>query len=161
MATPRQIRRLALQTLYQLDLRGSVDDDLIRAGLDDAEGFTPRDRRKAFDLASAAYSARKDSDEYFRALAPTWPAHRQPAIDRAILRLAHHEITSLKTHPVVVVNEAVELAREFSTEKSPAFVNGLLDHLVKAYAARFEQARPAAADSPAADSAAEDDTTTA
>jgi N utilization substance protein B len=63
-------------------------------------------------------------------LAPGWPAHRQPAVDRAILRLAHYELKLGKVHPKIIVNEAIELAKEFSTDKSPAFVNGLLDKVL-------------------------------
>ena len=57
-------------------------------------------------------------------------------MDRAILRLAHYEMTSGRTNPKVVVNEAVELAKEFSTERSPAFVNGVLDKVLKRMAAK-------------------------
>ena len=64
-------------------------------------------------------------------LAPGWPAHRQGAVDRSLLRLAHHEMSATLTHPKIVVNEAVELAKEFGSERSPAFVNGLLDRVLK------------------------------
>ena len=62
---------------------------------------------------------------------PTWPAPRQPAVDRAILRLAYHEMTTVGVSPKVVVNEAIELAKRYSTERSPAFVNGVLDKVLK------------------------------
>jgi len=65
------------------------------------------------------------------ALSPDWPTHRQPVVDRNILRLAYFEIVSGAAPPKVAINEAVELAREFSTEKSPAFVNGVLDKIMK------------------------------
>ena len=57
--------------------------------------------------------------------------HRQPAVDRALLRLAYYEMTSGTTPPKAAVSEAVKLAKEFSTEKSPAFVNAILDKLLK------------------------------
>lgn len=131
MATPREIRRLAFQVLYQLDLRGSGDLQSVQESLEGAEGFTPADRRKGFELGRAAYEARAAADAEMVRLAPAWPAHRQAAVDRAILRLAHFEMTSGKTHPKIAVNEAVELAKEFSTDRSPAFVNGLLDKILK------------------------------
>ncbi len=65
------------------------------------------------------------------ALAPEWPTYRQPVVDRNILRLAYFEIESGQTPPKVAINEAVELAREFSTQKSPAFVNGVLDKIMR------------------------------
>lgn len=131
MATPREVRRLAFQALYQLDARGETDAGVIRESMDDAEGFTPKERDAAFDLARRAYLDRKLADAAMQELAPAWPAHRQASVDRAILRLAHHEMTVGRVHPKVVVNEAIELAKEFSTDRSPAFINGLLDKILK------------------------------
>jgi len=141
-ATPRDIRRLAFQTLFQLDARGEKDASAIEASLEDADGFEARDRRKAFDLAMKAFAARNDADKTMRELAPTWPAHRQPAADRAILRLAHYEMNALRVHPVIIVNEAVELAKHFSTDKSPGFVNALLDKILKQALPKWEAAHP-------------------
>lgn len=132
MASPREIRRLAFQTLYQLDARGPGDVTRIRDTLDEAPGFTSSDRDKAFALARAAYEERADADAAMEALAPAWPASRQAAVDRAILRLAYYEMTSGRVPPKVAVNEAVELAKAFSTQKSPPFINGLLDKVLKA-----------------------------
>ncbi|MEM9066164.1 MAG: transcription antitermination factor NusB [Planctomycetota bacterium] len=135
MATTRDIRRLAFQTLYQLDARGaepgSEDAADVLASLEGAEEFSGGDRRKAFALAEAAYDSRHAADAEFEGLAPTWPASRQAAVDRAVLRLAHHEIVSGTTPPKAAVNEAVELAKKFGSEKSPSFVNALLDKVLK------------------------------
>lgn len=135
MATPRDIRRLAFQTLYQLDARGGADAESILEHIahDDEElgAFTAGERKKAFLLASGAYEKRGEADAFMHTLAPTWPAHRQAAVDRAILRLAYYEMTHAGVSPKIAVNEAVELAKMFSTEKSPAFVNGLLDKALK------------------------------
>ena len=159
MATPRGIRRLAFQALYQIDARsggGSAagagvkdaaavtleDPQAVLAGLLDdpddpvstAARYTPGEIKKAFLMASAAFANRAAADAFMTEAAPTWPAHRQAAVDRSILRLAHWEMTSPDAggvHPKIVVNEAVELAKTFSTEKSPSFINGLLDKLLK------------------------------
>lgn len=56
-----------------------------------------------------------------------WRFERLAAIDRAILRLAMHELRAAETPPKVVLNEAVELAKKFSSEESGPFVNGVLD----------------------------------
>jgi transcription antitermination protein NusB len=130
MARPREIRRLAFQMLFQLDARGGEAGSMEPSG-QEAEGLTPADFRKAGELAQGAYEARERADREMETLAPGWPAHRQAAVDRSILRLAHFEMTSGRTAPKIVVNEAVELAKEFGTEKSPAFVNGLLDKVLK------------------------------
>lgn len=136
MATPRDIRRLAFQALYQLDALGEQEHETIRAGLsaqveDDPAGFVPRECERAFDLALASYRARRESDALVIELAPTWPPQRQPAVDRAIVRLAVYEMMTEPAKCKVAVNEAVELAKRFSTERSPAFVNGVLDKVLK------------------------------
>lgn len=138
MAMPRDIRRLAFQVLYQLDARNGQDPEAVLATTmtpeedsGDGTAFTEGERRKAFELGSAAYANRDNADAFMVESAPGWPAHRQAAVDRAILRLAHYEMTSGRTPPKVAVNEAVELAKAYSTDKSPAFVNGLLDRLLK------------------------------
>ncbi len=138
MATPREIRRLAFQTLYQIDARGGEDAEVIREALENATEFTTNEQEKALTLANGAYENRKESDKEMKELAPDWPAYRQAAVDRAILRLAHYEMTGTDTNPKIVVNEAVELAKQFSTDKSPAFINGLLDKVLK----RVLQAEP-------------------
>ncbi len=56
-----------------------------------------------------------------------WRIERMPAVDRNILRLAICEMTTTNTPPAVVIDEAIELARRFSSDESVAFVNGVLD----------------------------------
>jgi len=152
MATPRDIRRLALVVLYQLDARAGEDAEDIRSSIDEvisksldedladdegtlfvtpAEPFREKDRSSAYELAVGAYGARDGADNEFEELAPEWPPRRQAAIDRAILRLAHYEMVSGRTPAKVAVNEAVELAKSFSTDRSPAFINGLLGKVLK------------------------------
>ena len=64
-------------------------------------------------------------------LAPDWPTHRQPPLDRAILRLAHYEMTSGHAPIKVAINEAVELAKNYCAERSPPFINGVLDKMAR------------------------------
>lgn len=147
MASARDIRRLALQALYQLDARDG-DHEAVRASVeasteDLATPFSLSEVEKALKLAEGAWTARASADGAVRELAPTWPAERQPAIDRAILRLAHFEIFAGLTPPKVAVNEAVELAKEFGAERSSAFVNGVLDKILKRVMSRPD-ASPAA-----------------
>jgi N utilization substance protein B len=118
-----------MQLLYQMDVRGA-DHDAIREGL--AEGPDAAEvRDPAFTLAQAAWNRRAAADKLVQELAPKWPTHRQPPVDRALLRLAHYEIASGHAPPKVVINEAVELAKEYGSEQSPAFINGVLDKLAK------------------------------
>ncbi|MEM9418714.1 MAG: transcription antitermination factor NusB [Planctomycetota bacterium] len=145
-------RRLAMQVLYQIDATGETDADTIFAGLD--EDHDPIEvRQEAVELALAAWAQREEHDEKVTALAEDWPTHRQPPVDRAILRLALYEMTSGRTPAKVAINEALDLAMQFSNENAPAFINGVLDKLHKS----LDLPEPAADDKPADASAWLDD----
>jgi transcription antitermination protein NusB len=131
---PQTIRRLAFQALFQLDAQlplsaSSPDVESIRTMLksDGGEGYGEEAITLAIATAQSAFAGRAESDKLFTSFAPTWPAHRQPAVDRAILRLAFYELKLGAAPFKSVINDAVGLASEFSTEKSPGFVNALLD----------------------------------
>ncbi|MEM9166583.1 MAG: transcription antitermination factor NusB [Planctomycetota bacterium] len=146
MSDPRAIRRLAFQLLYQIDAVGGGDATAMADRADAGDPLSPGDRAKAASLASGAYDQREQADTLVAQLAPDWPTHRQPAVDRAIIRLAFFEMDQGRTPPKVVVSEAVRLAKAFSTEKSPAFVNAILDKILKRHQ-RAEADRNAAASS--------------
>lgn len=84
-------------------------------------------REAATTLAIDAWLLRDKADAICGELAPDWPASRQPAVDRAILRLALYEIASGRTPMKVAINEAVELAKSYAGEESPMFINAVLD----------------------------------
>lgn len=125
---------MAFQALFQMDAQGGSEADLQAWILESAkaDGLSAAQTEAAVKTALGAFGGRRAADAAMAKLAPQWPAHRQAAVDRAILRLAHYEMHAGGVPPRVVVNEAVQLAKEFSTEKSPAFVNGLLDKVLKA-----------------------------
>ena len=134
MISAQRVRVAAFQMLYGLDANGAADqpdDQLLEtlrsSVLEESEDLEPRELRQAEKKALAAYADRSQADTVFEALSPAWPVSRQPAVDRAILRLAYYEMASGAAPKKVAIDEAVELARRFSTEKSPAFVNALLD----------------------------------
>lgn len=143
MGNRRDIRRLAMQLLYRMDLAGEADRQSLLEELDEEERAAPSQRVQAVDLALEAWRRRADADAAVAQLAPDWPTHRQPPIDRALLRLAYHEIASGRTPAKVAINEAVELAKRYASEHSPAFINGVLDKVAK----RLSQARPASPES--------------
>jgi N utilization substance protein B len=130
MSKMRKVRELAMQVLFVWDAHAQPDADMARSavegGSDDHEV-----RRAAIDMAAAAWEQRATSDAWVERLAPQWPVRRQPGVDRAILRLAVYELSNADTPPKVVIDEAIELAKEFSTEQSPAFVNAVLDAVLK------------------------------
>ena len=125
-------RRLAFQVLFEMDARGIEDQRFITDTLARVEGLGPGALALTTEMITGALANRRTADEDFRRLAPEWPTHRLAGVDRAILRLCHHEITSKRNPPAIVLNEAVELAKHFSTDKSPAFINALLDKVTKA-----------------------------
>jgi N utilization substance protein B len=143
MPAARDIRRCALQALYQFDSGNAETPEVVRQSLEDSPGGAAA-HGDGFQLAVLAWAARVEADAAVATLTPDWPTHRQPVIDRNILRLAHFEMASGRTPPKVVINEAVELAREFSTDKSPMFINGVLDRIYKSlFAAPMEEELPA------------------
>jgi transcription antitermination protein NusB len=134
MSDRRAIRQCALEMLYQFDVRSDSDADVILEATverSDEIGLSPKQIRTSWELAHSAYTSRLTSDRVVAELAPAWPSVRQPAMDRAILRLAYYEMTSGHVPPKVAVNEAVELAKKFGSERSPSFVNGVLDKVLK------------------------------
>ena len=130
MARSRDIRRCALQALYQFDAGSADTPEIVRDSLAQSAGDDDV-HEKGFELAVRAWALHEEADAVVAKLAPDWPTYRQPVVDRNILRLAYFEITSSDTPPKVAINEAVELAKEFSTQKSPLFINGVLDKIYK------------------------------
>jgi N utilization substance protein B len=122
----RKSRELAMQILFLWDAQGQTEaglaDQVVADGTDD-----PAIRQRALHMAQSAWEMRQNIDAWLERLAPQWPPRRQPGVDRNILRLAVWELTSADTPPKVVIDEAIELAKAFSTEQSPSFVNGVLD----------------------------------
>ena len=122
-------RELALQVLYQLDLRGAevLDqlDHILAAS--DAE---PDVRRFARELILGSWTNRGRLDARIAAAAEHWDIHRMAVVDRNILRLASFELLFAEdVPPKVAINEAIDLAKRYSTTDSGAFVNGILDHI--------------------------------
>ena len=130
MSTRRDIRRCALQTLYQLDMGRAKDLDSVRESLHGSPGDETL-HQKGYDLALLVWEFRDAADAAVSEHTPDWPTHRQPPIDRNLLRLAWYEMTHGGVPPKVAINEAIELAKEFGTEKSHQFINGVLDRLMR------------------------------
>ncbi|MGB7157333.1 MAG: transcription antitermination factor NusB [Tepidisphaeraceae bacterium] len=135
MSKKRLARELAMQVLFVWDTNGDNNDVLAAQVINDGSGDDDV-RRTALAMAASAWNGRETADAWVVRLAPQWPTRRQPGVDRSILRLAVWELTGATgTPPKVVIDEAIELAKEFSTEHSPAFVNGVLDAVLKEFQA--------------------------
>jgi N utilization substance protein B len=130
MLKKRKTREMAMQVLFVWDANGSDDPEAARQVV---EGGSPDQdiRRAALELATAAWKQREITDPWVERIAPQWPPRRQPGVDRALIRMAVWEMTAGGTPPKVAIDEAIELAKQFSTEQSPSFVNGVLDAVLK------------------------------
>lgn len=120
-------RRCALQVMYELD-QGASGASLAGHFGDDSEqpeDMTTLDQGRA--LAAMAWEFRDEADHALASLVTDWPVHRQPVVDRNVLRLAVYEMTHGGVPHAAAIDQAVELAREFGGERSPAFVNAVLD----------------------------------
>src|SRR5580658_7190664 len=126
MTKRRKVRELAMQILFVWDTQGSAEralsEQIVADGSEDLEI-----RKSALDMAAGVWEQRETIDARVERIAPQWPPRRQPGVDRNIIRLAVWELTNSATPPKVVIDEAIELAKEFSTEQSASFVNGVLD----------------------------------
>ena len=120
-----------MQILFLWDNHGEPDPLLAAQIASDDQSLDDESRRAALQMAGDAWSAREAMDVWIERLAPQWPPRRQPGVDRAILRLAAWELTAGQTPPKVAIDEAIELAKGFSTEQSPGFINGVLDSLLR------------------------------
>ena len=130
LSKKRKMRELAMQVLYAWDAVGSDDPEVARQII--AEGSEDDDvRRGGLEMATGTWGQREASDQWVERLAPQWPPRRQPGVDRSLIRLAVWELTNSDTPPKVVIDEAIELAKSFSTEQSPGFVNAVLDSVLK------------------------------
>jgi transcription antitermination factor NusB len=140
---------MALQALYQADLTGDDCLEGIERTLRD-DGHPPEVVDYAFALARGARSRLPEIDGFLAAAAQHWSIHRMAVIDRNVLRLGIEEfLHHPDVPPRVVINEAIELAKRFSTSSSGAFVNGVLDRV-----RRDLEAAGRVAPSPPADAAA-------
>jgi N utilization substance protein B len=130
----RRARAAALQMLYQWEIGRLPIDEAVRAfwSVGEAEPLTEEARALAERLARGGAAGAAEADPIIAASADNWRLDRMAVIDRLILRLAVHEFLHVPETPhKVVINEAVELARLFSTDDAPRFVNGVLDGIRK------------------------------
>ena len=135
MGARRKARELALQMLYENDVSGTQPDEMFRRS---ADLNTAPERTRAFaeHLVAGTLAHREDLDAIISKQADHWRLSRMPVVDRNILRLALFELLHEPETPrPVVIDEALEIAKRFSTPRSSQFINGILDGVLKSRSA--------------------------
>jgi transcription antitermination protein NusB len=127
----RLAREIALQALYIADVSRTPAEEsfaiVTRREGDEADAETLAFAR---DLALGALGRIEELDALIQARAENWAMNRMAAVDRNVLRLAAFELTARPDTPLgVVIDEAIEIVRKYSTEEATRFVNGILDAL--------------------------------
>ena len=126
MGARRKGRELALQMLYQWDLTRRPVEDIV----DSIEGLQKGGeaaRSFAKELVEGTVDRVEEIDGLLAEHSDRWRLDRMSVVDRNLLRLAVYELLGKASPPGVVINEALEIAKRFSTPEAPAFVNGVLD----------------------------------
>src|SRR5918912_2648398 len=129
MGSRRKARECALQMLFAADVAGTRVDELVRSyweelGETDLEESA---REFATRLVTGTLAHLQELDERIRSRAEHWRISRMAVVDRNILRLAVYEFMFEPTPRTVAINEALEIARRFSTYEATQFINGILD----------------------------------
>ena len=128
MGARTKARKRALDVLFEADQRGA---DVLETLADRVAVGEPPVPDYAIALVEGVVAQRDRIDELLTTYSQGWSLDRMPAVDRAVLRLGTFELIWRDDVPdAVVISEAVGLARQLSTDESPAFVNGLLARLL-------------------------------
>jgi transcription antitermination protein NusB len=130
--TRRKSRELALQMLFQLDLGRQQPDEVRRTFWGERKDLDHKVREFADGLFHVACERQDEIGQIIERNAEHWRMERMAAVDRNLLRVGVAEFLGFpKTPQAVVINEAIEIARRFSTPESVQFVNGVLDSVAR------------------------------
>jgi N utilization substance protein B len=130
--TRREARELALRMLFELDLGRQEPNAVIASALAQSP-LEGANRELAEALVRGTLAHQGEIDHTVAALSTEWALERQAAVDRNILRMSAFEMLYRPEAPLAtIVNEAVELAKKYSTAESGRFVNGVLGAMSRA-----------------------------
>lgn len=125
----RKAREEAFKILFAVDL---VQSDVQEALLGLNQDYSIKEGNREF-ISNLVLGTREHLEAIDRQIAqfsPDWPLERMPVVDRNLLRMAAYEMLFAgDVHPVVVINEAVELAKTYGDQNSHAFINAILDRI--------------------------------
>tara|TARA_R110002095_G_scaffold64689_1_gene54464 strand:+ start:505 stop:1071 length:567 start_codon:yes stop_codon:yes gene_type:complete len=129
MSLRKHARQLVIQMLYQIDLNPDITGREVRLMIDE-HGRNTTTRSFAWQLFTGVMEFKPQIDAEIVRVAENWSLKRMAVTDRNILRLGAYELLHTDTPTAVVIDEAIELARQFGSANSSQFVNGILDKLV-------------------------------
>ena len=133
MGARRKARELALQMLFQHDMSGNQPDMIIQT-FEELQKSKPNTREFATRIFRGTVDNLGKIDEMITAQADNWRLSRMAVVDRNIIRASVYEfLHENETPKLVIIDEAIEIAKRFGTEKSPQFINGILDGILKRY----------------------------
>jgi len=131
MGARRKARELAVQMLYQYDLSGNAPDMIIDT-FEDLQKSKPNTREFATKIFRGTVDHIADIDGMIQAQAENWRLSRMAVVDRNIIRLSVYEfLHETGTPKLVVIDEAIEIAKRYGNDKSSQFINGILDSIRK------------------------------
>ena len=131
MGMRRRGRELAVQALYQIELRGDASVEGLVLFWEHSDASV-RAKEFAAALVAGVREQRQRIDELIAAASEHWRFERLSPVDLNVLRVATYELLQSPATPTsVVLDEAIEIARRFGTAESPTFVNGVLDEIAK------------------------------
>ncbi len=126
MTLRRKSREFALQMLFEWDMTHQKPPE-VEGHFWKTARAADSTRKFAHELFEGAVSQAEKSDTLVGELSENWRFDRLATVDRNILRLAIYEFRFGTAPPKVVIDEAIELAKKFSSDEAPAFLNGILD----------------------------------
>ena len=132
VGTRRKSRELALQMLFQLDMGKQTADEVRKTFWNERRDLDGKVRGFADDLFRVAAERQTEIDQIVERNAEHWRMDRMAAVDRNVLRCGVAEMLGFADTPKpVVINEALEIGRRFSTPESVTFINGVLDSVAR------------------------------
>jgi len=133
MGVRRRGREYALQMLYAMDLNGYKPDEVF-AGFNAIQDLNRDAFFQARHLVEGIHSHLEEIDGALTRFADNWKIHRMAVVDRNLLRLGIYELMYSKDTPFpIIINEALEIVKEFSDQEGTQFVNGILDAASREY----------------------------
>lgn len=133
MGARRKARELALQMLFQHDMSGNPPDTIIDT-FEELQKSKANTREFATKIFRGTVDHLAELDDMIQAQADNWRLSRMATVDRNIIRMSVYEFLHESDTPkLVIIDEAIEIAKRYGTQKSSQFINGILDGILKRY----------------------------